>query len=328
MKVKTLLKAAALIGVIGLVIILVQYQKVDVEFTGKAVYEKTDRLDVYFCPEEDCKGKIAEELNKATESIHCAIYNVNEEEILNPLKNKDLEIKLVTDKANKNNLQGIKTIKNYNAQGLMHNKFCIIDNRTIIMGSYNPTISEANNTNNILIIKSRYLVENYEEEFKELWNKEFGAGQKVKNPLIYLNNKRVENYFCPEDKCSGKVIKEIEKANESITFYTFSFTDGDISQALIKKHSEGIKVVGLIEKTQRSDYDQYDELKNGKIEVNWYEKKYKLHDKVFVVDEAIVITGSYNPTENADKRNDENIIIIEDEKIAKEYLERFNYLTS
>ncbi len=48
---------------------------------------------------------------------------INEEEIINTLKNKDLKMKLVTDKDNKNNLQGIKTVRNYNTQQLMHNKF-------------------------------------------------------------------------------------------------------------------------------------------------------------------------------------------------------------
>ncbi len=328
MKVKTLLKAAALIGVIGLVIILAQYQKVDVEYTGKAVYESTDRLDVYFCPEDDCKDKITGELNKAIESIHCAIYNINEEEIINALKNKDLEMKLVTDKDNKNNLQGIKTVRNYGTNQLMHNKFCVIDNKTIITGSYNPTKKESNNTNNVLIINSNYLSQNYEEEFGELWNKEFGGGKKTKNPIVYLNNKRVENYFCPEDDCSNKVLKELSKANESIKFRIFSFTDKEIGDKLIQKHKDGIKIEGLFEVTQKSNYTQFGRLKEEGINVKWYEKKYKLHDKVFVIDGTVVITGSYNPTGNADKRNDENIIIIEDKDIAKKYLERFKSLSS
>ncbi len=328
MKVKTLLKTALLIGVIGLVIILIQYQKVENVYTGNVVYEKTDRLDAYFCPEDNCKGKITEELNKAQESIHCAIYDVNENAVLDALKNKELKVKLVTDKDNKNNLQGIKTVKNYNTEQLMHNKFCVIDNKTIITGSYNPTKKEANNTNNILIINSNYLSGNYEEEFEELWNKEFGQGKKTKNPVVYLNNKRIENYFCPEDDCSNKVLKELNKANESIEFMVFSFTDRNIGDKLIQRHKDGIKIEGLFEVTQKSNYTQFGRLKEEGINVKWYEKKYKLHDKVFIIDGTVVITGSYNPTGNADKRNDENIIIIEDKKIAEKYLERFKNLSS
>jgi phosphatidylserine/phosphatidylglycerophosphate/cardiolipin synthase-like enzyme len=325
MKIKTLLKAAALIGVIGLVIILSQYKQA--EYTGKVVYETTDRIDVYFCPEEDCKGKIVEELNKAGESIHCAIYNVDEQEILDTIKNRDVDKKLVTDKANKKDT-GIRTVRNYNTNQLMHNKFCVIDNRTIITGSYNPTKKEANNSNNILIINSNYLAENYEQEFEELWNKEFGTGRKTKNNIVYLNNRRIENYFCPEDDCNKKVIKELENANSSIKFMIFSFTDYEVADELIKKHSQGIKVEGLLEETQDSNYSKYETLKEAGINVRWYEKKYKLHDKVFIIDGSIIITGSYNPTANADRYNDENIIIIEDKNIAEKYLERFKYLSS
>lgn len=325
MKVKILLKSALLIGVIGLVIILAQHDKVEV--TGNTVYEN-GKIDTYFCPEEDCKGKIAEELNKAQESIHCAIYNIDEEPVANTLKNKNIEVKLVTDKSNKKNIEGTKTVKNYGTEQLMHNKFCIIDNKTVVTGSYNPKKSEQNNTNNIAIIESKYIAENYEDEFKELWNKEFGKGKKAKNPIINLSKKRIENYFCPEDKCQEQVLKELEKSKESINFMIFSFTDNKIGEELIQKNKQGIKVEGIMEKTQNSNYTEFHKLKEEGINVKWYEKKYKLHDKVFIIDGKTVITGSYNPTQNADENNDENILIIEDEGIAKKYTERFKNLSS
>ncbi|MFH1210309.1 MAG: phospholipase D-like domain-containing protein [archaeon] len=325
MKVKTLLKFALLVGAIGLTIILSQYQ--EVEYTGKAVYEN-GRIDAYFCPEEDCIGKIAGELNKSEEYIHCAIYNLNHDAIRDVLMKKEVDVKLVTDRSNIRSLNGVETVRNYDTSQLMHNKFCIIDGKKVITGSFNPAISEMNHTNNILIISSKYIAENYEKEFQELFSKQFGKGAQTINTKIYLNNKRVENYFCPEDECSQKVIREIQGANESVQFYAFSFTDKDIAQELVKKQKEGKMVEGLMEETQRSQYDQYDEMKDGGINVKWYEKKYKLHDKVFIIDRKIVITGSYNPTQNADKNNDENIMIIEDEAIAKEYAERFRTLSS
>ena len=51
-----------------------------------------------------------------------------------------------------------------------------------------------------------------------------------------------------------------------------------------------------------------------------------MHHKVFIIDNRTVITGSFNPTKNGDTRNDENILIIHDEKIAGKYLEEFNEL--
>jgi len=48
-----------------------------------------------------------------------------------------------------------------------------------------------------------------------------------------------------------------------------------------------------------------------------------MHHKVFIIDNETVITGSFNPTKNADLRNDENILIIHNKWIAKKYLKEF-----
>ncbi len=48
------------------------------------------------------------------------------------------------------------------------------------------------------------------------------------------------------------------------------------------------------------------------------------HNKVIIVDEKTVITGSYNFTAAAEKKNAENLLIIRSEKLAKKY--RDNWL--
>lgn len=48
-----------------------------------------------------------------------------------------------------------------------------------------------------------------------------------------------------------------------------------------------------------------------------------MHHKVFIIDEKVVVTGSFNPTAGGNERNDENILIIEDEAIAKRFVEEF-----
>lgn len=48
-----------------------------------------------------------------------------------------------------------------------------------------------------------------------------------------------------------------------------------------------------------------------------------MHHKVWLIDTTCVIVGSMNPTENGDTKNDENILIIHDEEIAKKFEEEF-----
>jgi phosphatidylserine/phosphatidylglycerophosphate/cardiolipin synthase-like enzyme len=48
-----------------------------------------------------------------------------------------------------------------------------------------------------------------------------------------------------------------------------------------------------------------------------------MHHKTFIIDKETVITGSFNPTGGGDKRNDENILIIENKDLAKEFMEEY-----
>jgi phosphatidylserine/phosphatidylglycerophosphate/cardiolipin synthase-like enzyme len=51
-----------------------------------------------------------------------------------------------------------------------------------------------------------------------------------------------------------------------------------------------------------------------------------MHHKVIIIDDELVITGSYNFSKNAKKQNDENCIMIQSPRIAQLYIEEFNKL--
>jgi phosphatidylserine/phosphatidylglycerophosphate/cardiolipin synthase-like enzyme len=48
-----------------------------------------------------------------------------------------------------------------------------------------------------------------------------------------------------------------------------------------------------------------------------------MHHKVIIIDQKVVITGSYNFTESAETTNDENVVIIFSPEIAVKYTEEF-----
>ena len=292
--------------------------------------EITSEPLIYFCPKDNCESVLNNYINLSKESIHCALYDLNLDSTLDLFseKSKAIDVKIVIDDNNKYvNVNGRGIIKDNNAQ-LMHQKFCIFDNSIVLTGSFNPTRNGANkNNNNIIIYNSQLLSKNYEDEFDELWNYNFGTGIKTKNTVLNINNKIIENYFCPEDNCKEHVIETLNKAEKSIYFMTFSFTDYDIADTLIEKRKDGIEIKGIMEKKRITmKYNQYKHLKNNNIDVIPDTNSATMHHKVFIIDDAIVITGSYNPTKNANENNDENILIIHDKTIAKKYLEEFNSL--
>ena len=207
----------------------------------------------------------------------------------------------------------------------MHNKFCIFDDKIISTGSFNPTINgNTKNNNNLVIINSKILAENYEEEFQSFMDNQYGRDKQVKYPKVIINNEiLIENYFCPEDNCEQHVYDLIKKAKNRIYFMTFSFTSDKLGDLIIEK-SKNVSVKGIFENFQaNSEFSEYNKMKELNVKTDNNPKF--LHHKVFIVDDVVVL-GSYNPSSSGNKKNDENILIIYDTIITNKFLEEFDYL--
>ena len=299
-----------------------------------SIVKEIGTIEVYFCPQDNCTEILYNFITAANNSLYCALYDLDLVQVIKVINNKSyyIKTKLVVDNNNKidfnNKYQNYKKpsqfIKYDNNNQLMHNKFCIRDNNTVLTGSFNPTYNGAyNNNNNIIIINSKTVAKNYNDEFFELWHGVFGKGDRVNNPIIILNNYTVENYFCPEDNCQEKLLTNIKSANKSIYFMTFSFTDNAIGANLVLKLKKNISVKGIFESRQISKYSEYELLKYQGADIILDKNPKSMHHKVFIIDNRTVITGSYNPTKNGNTRNDENIIIINDPFIVNKFINEF-----
>jgi phosphatidylserine/phosphatidylglycerophosphate/cardiolipin synthase-like enzyme len=54
----------------------------------------------------------------------------------------------------------------------------------------------------------------------------------------------------------------------------------------------------------------------------------QMHHKVFIIDEEIVVLGSYNFSRAAEERNDENLLIVYDEAIAEQFIMEFQRVSA
>jgi hypothetical protein len=92
-------------------------------------------------------------------------------------------------------------------EGLMHNKFTIIDRQEVWTGSMNYTITDGyRNNNNLVRINSPQLAQNYTTEFEEMFvDDSFGPGSPANtpNPSMILNGVRLESCFSPDDGCES-----------------------------------------------------------------------------------------------------------------------------
>lgn len=294
--------------------------------TGNVIKEFGPKTEAYFCPRENCTAVLLNYF-RASNKIDCAMYDLNVPELVNILKTK--KARMVMDDAGAEKTLNPVIDSKYSQ---MHNKFCVLDNYTVITGSFNPTLGTGIrlNNNNVLIMHSKRIADVYEQEFNVLYS---GIFSKYKNRIkrdnvFYLNDEKIEIYFCPEDWCANKVLDALDQAKSNIYFLIYSFTHEKIGDMLIKKKIQGIFVQGIMEKSQNSKYSQFKKLNSSGIDVMWDKNGGLLHHKVFIIDENTVITGSFNPSLNGDTSNDENLVIIHSPEIAKKYLEEYNFLHS
>ena len=105
-------------------------------------------------------------------------------------RNVEVKILILNDILNRNEFgldfgmlesNGAEVCFAESTKGLMHNKFCIIDDK-VITGSYNWTYHANKNDENIIISDDAELLANYCEQFKSLFN----AGKRIQMPYEHL----------------------------------------------------------------------------------------------------------------------------------------------
>ncbi len=137
-----------------------------------------------------------------------------------------------------------------------------------------------------------------------------------------------EVYFCPEDACSSQIIRQIDRAQGYIYVAMYSFTVDSIADALIRARNRGVDVKVVMEKSQVGRGSEYERLKNAGIDVRLDKNPDYMHNKFMIIDGKIITTGSFNWSLRADKKNDENLLIVYSEELAKQYKEEFFELWS
>ena len=117
----------------------------------------------------------------------------------------------------------------------------------------------------------------------------------------------------------------LEYCGRKHLFLAFSFTTDEFGQIIRSQAENGLTVSGVMEEEQvKSNIGtEYDLFKRAGLDVLLDGNKGQMHHKTIIIDERIVITGSYNFSRSAETRNDENLIIIHNNAIAKVFLQEF-----
>lgn len=126
----------------------------------------------------------------------------------------------------------------------------------------------------------------------------------------------------------SELITQIEKSTKSIKIAVTWFTNHELYSSLLKKLENpnfNLDIIVLNDRiNNKLEGVNFQELINQNANFYYSENENMVHHKFCVIDDKIVITGSYNWTYYAENRNWENIVIISDEDIVKGFISEYD----
>lgn len=291
------------------------------------------------CTSLVCK-EVLKQINTAQNSIDIALYGYdNIPEIHNALikaKSRGVKTRIVYDKNNYYpQTQDIITLADQSSTDtpkiIMHNKFIIFDNKSVITGSMNfsKTGLSGFNSNCIFLINSKEVAQIYQEEFTQMLDGKF---HNEKNPIthktIKLGDSTITPLFSPKDKIITKnILPLIDNAKNYIYIPAFILTHDGLSASLVKAKNRGVDIKLIIDATNpNNSRSKVKYLRQANISVKVENYAGKLHSKSIIIDDKYIISGSMNFSKSGENKNDENCLIILDERLARYYRGFFEYL--
>lgn len=295
-------------------------------------------------PDRKCSSNICKEIlsniNQAQSSIDIAIYGYSSvpaiEQAIRNAQQRGVKIRLVHDMDSKGNniyentsnlaklIQNTQSDRNSKeASFIMHNKFYIFDNKTVITGSANLSHTDMSgyNSNAVVVINSEEAANIYRREFEQMYEGRFHS---VKTSM----NKTSNIYFSPQDKTiTNGVLPLIKGAKNYIYIPAFIVIENRIIEELISAKKRGIDVRIIADALNASArHSRVKDLRENGVPVKIENYAGKMHSKTMIIDDKYLLLGSMNFSYSGENRNDENFIILANPEAAKFYKSFFLYL--
>ena len=297
-------------------------------------------------PNNSCDTQVCHEvlnqINKSNSSIDIALYGWDDNPVIyNALvraKARGVKIRIVYDTSSNSyypKLSNFVKIANEKSTDspkiLMHNKFMIFDNSSIITGSMNfaKTGFSGFNSNCIFFINSKEIANIYEKEFNQMLQGKFhNSKSQISHTTVVLGDTKVTPLFSPKDKIiTNNVLPLIQNAKKYVYIPTFIITHEELANELINAKKRGVDVKLIIDATNvYSRKSKIKELRNAGVPVKVENYAGKMHSKSIIIDDEYIVAGSMNFSNSGENKNDENVLIIENKTLARYYKGFFEYL--
>ncbi len=134
---------------------------------------------------------------------------------------------------------------------------------------------------------------------------------------ISLNQDKI--YFLPKqgNEVKKQIVDLIEHSKKSIIVSMYNFSYKKFAKALVKASKQGVKIKVYLDKSKvKKDDEIYKYLRKNDIKV--YIAKEKLHTKIAIFDDDILMMGSSNWTKESFKQNNEVILFIKNKNLIEQ----------
>lgn len=113
------------------------------------------------------------------------------------------------------------------------------------------------------------------------------------------------------------IIEEIEKANKSLRVAVYWFTNHELFEVLYQKQLNGVQCDLIIHNDYINNRETglpFQKFIDAGGKFYFSDEENPMHNKFCIIDNQVLINGSYNWTYYAESKNRENVLIIKDEK--------------
>jgi phosphatidylserine/phosphatidylglycerophosphate/cardiolipin synthase-like enzyme len=123
----------------------------------------------------------------------------------------------------------------------------------------------------------------------------------------------IEVCFVPGDDCGALVAREIDEARSSIRVQAYTFTSPRIAHALGRARRRGVDVLALLDEREARRPNEAAAIRTlvqAGVGLRLDGAHSTAHNKVLVIDEETVVTGSFNFSVSAERYSAENVLVL------------------
>lgn len=155
-------------------------------------------------------------------------------------------------------------------------------------------------------------------------------------PLVLLADQAdCRVYFSPKDQLADRLIEMIDKEEKSIKIAIYSMTHLGIAKALAAAKERGVAIEVLVDPFSVKKRASIQRLLDAKVPLFVWDQGVRMaegkrrglmHDKFCIFGDSLVWTGSFNFTNDAHLKHQENAVAIDSREVAQKYLVQFAHM--